>query len=80
MSNSILYHTFGVAGIQHISTIFFRQDRFSLYVAYYMKERLRLMFQCIDKERVKAELSSWIEQARTGGIRMLKDAARKLQV
>jgi len=51
-----------------------------LATAYYMKERLRLLFQCIDKERVKSELSSWIEQARTSGIRILKDAARKLQV
>jgi len=45
-----------------------------------MKERLRLLFQCIDKETVKSELLSWIDQAAVSEIGILKDAARKLQV
>ena len=49
-----------------------------LAMAYYMKERLRLLFQCLDKERANTELTSWICQAQSSGVRILKDAARKL--
>lgn len=50
-----------------------------LAVAYYMKERLRLLFQCSDKDRAEMELTAWIEQAQFSGIKILKDAAKKLQ-
>ena len=51
-----------------------------LAMAYYMKERLRLMFQCIDRGRAGAELTAWIREADSSGIRILKDAARKLLI
>jgi transposase len=51
-----------------------------LAVAYYMKERLRLLFQCLDRRRAAMELNSWIQQAQSSGIRILKDAAKKLQI
>lgn len=49
-----------------------------LATAYYMKERLRLLFHCLDKEAAERELTAWIEQAHTSGIKILKDAAKKL--
>ena len=49
-----------------------------LAIAYYMKERLRLLFQCIDRDRTKTELTAWIHEAQFSGIRILKDAAKKL--
>jgi len=49
-----------------------------LAIAYYMKERLRLLFQCIDRDRAKTELTAWIHEAQSSGIRILKDAAKKL--
>jgi transposase len=49
-----------------------------LAMAYYMKERLRLLFQLTDRDKADAELVSWIKQAQSSGIRMLKDAAGKL--
>ena len=49
-----------------------------LAMAYYMKERLRLMFQCIDKDRASTELTAWINEAQSSGIKILKDAAKKL--
>lgn len=51
-----------------------------LAMAYYMKERLRLLFQCIDRDRANTELTAWIREADSSGIRILKDAARKLMV
>jgi transposase len=51
-----------------------------LAMAYYMKERLRLLFQCADQERSEVELKAWIHEAFSSGIRILKDAARKLSV
>ena len=51
-----------------------------LAMAYYMKERLRLLFQCIDSDRANIELTAWIREADSSGIRILKDAARKLMV
>jgi len=51
-----------------------------LAMAYYMKERLRLLFQCIDRDRADTELTAWIREADSSGIRILKDAARKLLV
>jgi len=49
-----------------------------LAAAYYMKERLRLLFQCLDRDAAERELTAWIEQARSSGIKILKDAAGKL--
>jgi transposase len=51
-----------------------------LAMAYYMKERLRLLFQCVDRDTVETELKAWIQEASCSGIRILKDAARKLMV
>jgi transposase len=51
-----------------------------LAMAYYMKERLRLLFQCTDRDRAATELKAWIQEASSSGIRILKDAARKLSV
>ena len=49
-----------------------------LAAAYYMKERLRLLFHCLDRDAADRELTAWIEQARSSGIKILKDAAGKL--
>lgn len=49
-----------------------------LATAYYMKERLRLLFQCLDRHRAEMELNAWIQEAQESGIRILKDAAKKL--
>jgi transposase len=51
-----------------------------LATAYYMKERLRLLFQCTDRDRAERELKAWIQEASRSGIRILKDAAQKLSV
>ena len=51
-----------------------------LAMAYYMKERLRLLFQCTNRERTATELKAWIQEASSSGIRILKDAARKLSI
>jgi len=51
-----------------------------LATAYYMKERLRLLFQCTDQDRAAKELKAWIQEASCSGIRILKDAARKLLI
>jgi len=45
-----------------------------------MKERFRLLFQCISVEAAQAELQAWIREARASGIKILKQAARKLQL
>jgi transposase len=45
-----------------------------------MKERLRLLFQCTDHNRAATELKAWIQEARCSGIRILKDAVRKLSI
>ena len=49
-----------------------------LATAYYMKERLRLLFQCADRQTAETELTAWIQEAAASGIRILKDAARQL--
>jgi transposase len=51
-----------------------------LATAYYMKERLRLLFQSADKDRAETELTAWIREADSSKIRILKDAARKLLI
>jgi transposase len=51
-----------------------------LATAYYMKERLRLLFQCLDKDKADTELTAWIREADASGIGILKDAARQLVV
>jgi transposase len=51
-----------------------------LAMAYYMKERLRLLFQCTDRDRIATELKTWIREASCSGIRILKEAARKLSI
>ena len=51
-----------------------------LAIAYYMKERLRLLFQCADKDKAEAELTAWIREAAASAIRILKDAARQLLI
>lgn len=51
-----------------------------LAIAYYMKERLRLLFQCTNRDRAATELKAWIQEASSSGIRILKEAARKLSV
>jgi transposase len=51
-----------------------------LATAYYMKERLRLLFQCTSRDRAAMELKAWIQEASCSGIRILKDAARKLLI
>ena len=51
-----------------------------LAMGYYMKERFRLLFQCLDKDRAEVELDAWIGQAECGGIKILKDAAKRLQI
>jgi len=45
-----------------------------------MKERLRLLFQCVDRDRASKELTAWIREADSSGVKILKDAARKLLV
>lgn len=51
-----------------------------LATAYYMKERLRLLFDCTSVEQARKELEAWIQEARGSSIRILIDAARKLMV
>ena len=51
-----------------------------LATAYYMKERLRLLFQLPQQEQAQRELKDWIEEADASGIKILKDAAKQLQL
>ena len=51
-----------------------------LATAYYMKERLRLLFQCTNENNAQTELKNWIEEAESSGIRILKDAAKQLRL
>ena len=51
----------------------------TLATAYYMKERLRLLFQSADAEAAATELYAWIGEAEISGIKILKDAARQLR-
>lgn len=51
-----------------------------LATAYYMKERLRLLFSCADMQEAKKELEAWINEAASSRITILIDAARKLKV
>jgi len=49
-----------------------------LATAYYMKERLRLVFRNSDRKTAQTELTAWIQEAAASGVRVLKDAAAKL--
>jgi transposase len=51
-----------------------------LATAYYMKERLRALFAFADPSLAEMELKYWIQEANCSGIKILKDAARKLQM
>lgn len=50
----------------------------SLFFAYYMKDSLRMIWQCVDKRDARKILDSWIGLADVTGIRMLKSFARTL--
>jgi len=49
-----------------------------LSTAYYMKERLRLLFECQTVEQAQNELEAWIREAQSSAINILIAAARKL--
>jgi transposase len=49
-----------------------------LSTAYYMKERLRFLFQWPNLHQARLELNSWLREAQNSDIKILKDAARKL--
>ena len=51
-----------------------------LATAYYMKERLRLLFDCSAVEQAGKELQAWIDEAQSSKIQILMDAARKLML
>ncbi len=51
-----------------------------LATAYYMKERLRGLFGFADKSLAETELKCWIQEGDGSGIKILKDAAKKLQM
>jgi len=51
-----------------------------LETAYYMRERLRLLFDCNTVEQAQTELEAWIGQAQSSGIGILMEAAKKLTV
>jgi transposase len=51
-----------------------------LATAYYMKERLRLLFDCQNVELAQKELEAWIQDAQTSKINILITAARKLMI
>ncbi len=51
-----------------------------LATAYYMKERLRSLFGFPDESLAQVELKCWIQEAHCSGIKILKDAARNLQM
>jgi len=49
-----------------------------LATAYYMKERLRLLFDCLTVEQARKELEAWISEAGSSKIKILMDASMKL--
>lgn len=49
-----------------------------LATAYYMKERLRLLFDCQTIEQAARELEAWIQEAQASRINILIAAAKKL--
>lgn len=51
-----------------------------LATAYYMKERLRLLFDCDSQHRAEHELEAWIQEAQSSTIGILVEAAKKLKV
>jgi len=51
-----------------------------LATAYYMKERLRLLFDCPTVEHAGKELKAWINEAESSRIKILMDAARKSMI
>jgi transposase len=52
----------------------------TLATAYYMKERLRLLFGAVDSETAATELHAWIGEAEISGIKILMDAAKQLRL
>jgi len=50
-----------------------------LATAYYMKERLRLLFDCPTMKQAQKELEAWIEEAQSSAIGILAEAAQKLR-
>ncbi len=52
----------------------------ALATAYYMKERLRLLFGAVDSQTAAIELQAWIGEAETSGIKILMDAAKQLRL
>lgn len=52
----------------------------ALATAYYMKERLRLLFQSVDAKAAETERYAWIREADVSGIKILKDAAKQLRL
>lgn len=50
-----------------------------LATAYYMKERLRLLFKCKDRQAAANELKAWCEEAEVSGIKILKKAANRIR-
>jgi len=51
-----------------------------LATAYYMKERLRLLFDCQTIEQAKKELDAWIQEAQASKTNILITAAKKLMI
>jgi transposase len=51
-----------------------------LATAYYMKERLRLLFDCVTVQQAQNELEAWIGEAQSSGIKILADASTKLMM
>jgi transposase len=51
-----------------------------LAIAYYMKEKFRLLFQNSNAKIAQAELESWIQQGAVSEIKILEDAAKKLKI
>lgn len=51
-----------------------------LATAYYMKERLRLLFNCDSPQRAEHELQAWIQEAQSSQIGILVQAAQKLNL
>lgn len=51
----------------------------SLFVAYYLKDQLRLLWQQPNKRAARRQLDDWIELANLSGIRILQSFARTLE-
>ncbi len=55
-----------------------RVFKLPMATVYYMKERLRMLFDCQSIEHARGELMAWIQEAQTSKITILIAAARKL--